>query len=130
VAFTIGVDYGTNSGRAIVVECSDGREIGSCVFEYPTGKHGVLPDARDHHAARQYPGDYLFGLQQSLLGTLEQAAKSSGFLTAAVIGIGVDTTGSQSVAGRPKTLNYYRQDRIPSIHCLSPVSCLLKLLNS
>ncbi len=81
MAFTIGIDYGTNTVRAIVVDCSDGREIGSCVVDYPTGKHGVLLDARDHHLARQHPGDYLFGLQKSLLGALEQAAKTSGFST-------------------------------------------------
>ena len=94
VAFTIGVDYGTNTVRAIVVDCSDGREIGSCVVAYPTGKHGVLLDPRDHHVARQHPGDYFFGLYKSLVGALEQAAKAPGFSMAGVIGIGVDTTGS------------------------------------
>ena len=94
MALTIGIDYGTNSVRAIVVDCSNGREIGSCVVDYPGGKQGVLLDARDHHLARQHPGDYLFGLQKSLVGALEDAAKTPGFSVRDVIGIGVDTTGS------------------------------------
>ena len=40
MSFTIGIDYGTNSVRAIVVDCSDGREIGSAVVNYPTGSSG------------------------------------------------------------------------------------------
>jgi len=94
MAFTIGIDYGTNSVRTIVVDCSDGREIGSCVVDYPSGKQGVLLDARDHQLARQYPGDYLIGLENSLVGALEQAGKTPGFAPRHVIGIGVDTTGS------------------------------------
>ena len=94
MAFTIGIDYGTNSVRAIVVDCSNGRELGSCVVDYPSGKQGVLLDARDHHLARQHPGDYLSGLQQSLTGALKEAAKTAGFSASDVIGIGVDTTGS------------------------------------
>jgi L-ribulokinase len=92
--FTIGIDYGTNSVRAIVVDCSNGREIGSCVVDYPSGKQGVLLDARDHHLARQHPGDYLSVLQKSLTGALKEAAKTAGFSASDVIGIGVDTTGS------------------------------------
>ncbi len=94
MALTIGIDYGTNTVRAIVVDCSNGREIGSCVVDYPGGKQGVLLDAREHHLARQHPGDYLFGLQKSLVGALEEAAKTPGFSVRDVIGIGVDTTGS------------------------------------
>jgi L-ribulokinase len=94
MAFTIGIDYGTNTVRAIVVDCSDGREIASCIVDYPTGKHGVILDPRDHHVARQHPGDYLFGLQKSLIGALEQASKFPDFKTSGVIGIGIDTTGS------------------------------------
>jgi len=41
-AFTIGVDFGTNSARAIVVDCADGRTRGTEVFAYPSGAEGVL----------------------------------------------------------------------------------------
>ena len=113
--------------RAIVVECSDGLEIGSYVFEYPTGKHGVLPDARDHHAVRQSPGDYLFGLQQSLFGTLEEEAKTPGFLRAAVIGIAWIPNGSSPLpVDRKLSIIIDKTESRPTIACLlSPVSCLL-----
>jgi L-ribulokinase len=94
MAFTLGIDYGTNSVRAIIVDCSNGREIGSCVMDYPTGEHGILLDPRDHNLARQHPGDYLFGLENSVRSALKRASADSGFSAGKVIGIGVDTTGS------------------------------------
>ena len=36
-AYTIGLDYGTNSVRAVVVDCADGRSVGTHVFDYPSG---------------------------------------------------------------------------------------------
>ncbi|MCX6944451.1 MAG: FGGY-family carbohydrate kinase [Opitutales bacterium] len=92
--FTLGLDYGTNSVRALVVRCADGAEFGSCVVPYPHGREGVLLDPRDHQLARQHPGDYLFGLKKSVRGALAAARKKRGFTAAQVIGIGVDTTGS------------------------------------
>jgi len=95
--FTIGIDYGTNSVRALVVRCADGREFGSCVVNYPSGHQGVLLDPRDHNVARQSPADYLFGLERSVKGALAQAKKQQGFSAAKVIGLGVDTTGSSPI---------------------------------
>ncbi len=40
--FTIGIDYGTNSVRALVVRCKDGAELGTGVVNYPSGAQGVL----------------------------------------------------------------------------------------
>jgi L-ribulokinase len=95
--YTIGIDYGTNSVRAIVVDTTNGREIGSAVVDYPSGKQGILLDPKDHNLARQHPGDYLYGLEKSVKTALEQAAKVSGFSASQVIGIGVDTTGSSPI---------------------------------
>jgi L-ribulokinase len=92
--FTIGLDYGTNSVRALVVRCSDGAELGSAVFDYPSGRQGVLLDPRDHNLARQHPGDYLRGLEKSVRAALAAAGKQKGFDARRVAGIGVDTTGS------------------------------------
>ncbi|RRJ94439.1 ribulokinase [Opitutaceae bacterium TAV4] len=95
--FTIGIDYGTNSVRAIVVRCSDGAELGSSVFNYPSGTQGVLLDPRNHNLARQHPGDYLLGLQKTVRSALAAAAafsRSTGFDARKIIGIGVDATGS------------------------------------
>ncbi len=95
--FTLGLDYGTNSVRCLIVRCADGAEIGSCVVAYPSGKQGVLLDPRDHHLARQHPGDYLTGLEKSVKGALAQAKKIRGFAPEHIIGIGVDTTGSSPI---------------------------------
>ena len=94
MAFTIGVDFGTNSARAIVVDCADGATLGTGIFAYPSGTEGVLLDARDPHLARQNPADYLQALEASVGGALAQADARKGFSRDAVLGIGVDTTGS------------------------------------
>jgi len=92
--FTIGLDYGTNSVRAVVVRLADGSTAGTRVFDYPSGEKGVLVDPRDPHLARQNPADYLLGLKESVRGALEEAEGTEGFSREQVIGIGVDTTGS------------------------------------
>ncbi len=98
MSFTLGVDYGTNSVRALFVRCSNGEEIGAAVVTYPSGEEGVLLDAKDAHLARQNPADYL----SSLITAVGEAAavasaKSSDFSLSKVIGIGVDTTGSSPI---------------------------------
>ena len=95
--FTLGIDYGSNSVRALVVRCADGAEFGSCIASYPSGKEGILLDAKDHNLARQHPGDYLAGLEASVRGALEEAAKQKGFRAEDIIAIGVDTTGSSPI---------------------------------
>jgi len=97
MSYTLGIDFGTNSVRALVVRCADGAELGTCVVEYPSGKQGVLLDSKDHHLARQHPGDYLFGLEKSVQGALKQAQKNKAFDPRKVVGIGIDTTGSSPI---------------------------------
>lgn len=96
-AFTIGVDYGTNSVRAVVIDCADGREAGSSVFNYPSGHQGILLDPSDHNLARQDPADYLAGLESTVKEALSAATSFEGFSADRVIGIGVDTTGSTPI---------------------------------
>ncbi len=95
--FTLGIDYGTNSVRALVVRCADGKELGTCIVNYPSGHQGVLLDPKDHHLARQNPADYVFGLEKSVKGALAAAKKQKGFDVSKVVGIGVDTTGSSPI---------------------------------
>ena len=108
-AFTIGIDYGTSSVRALVVDCADGRAVGGAIFDYPSGQDGVLLDERDVHLARQNPADYIDGLHASVTGALAAAARVPGFAPERVIGIGVDTTGSTPLpvdaANRPLALD-------------------------
>jgi L-ribulokinase len=96
--FTIGLDYGTNSARALVVDCKDGREIGTAVVEYPSGHQGILLNPADHHLARQNPADYLFALETATRQALHAAQKAvPSFSPTQVIGIGMDGTGSSPI---------------------------------
>lgn len=95
--FAIGVDYGTNSVRALVVDTATGAEVGSSVFDYPSGDAGILTDPRDPLLARQNPADYLRGFDESVRGALAQASGSPGFDASRVVGLGVDTTGSTPI---------------------------------
>src|SRR3982750_1517592 len=92
--FTFGIDYGTNSVRAVVVDTANGRTVGTRVFDYPSGDHGVLLDPKQPHLARQNPADYLEGLRVAVGGALTEADADPGFARDRVIGVGVDTTGS------------------------------------
>ena len=94
MAYTIGIDYGTNSVRAVVVDTSNGAVAGTSVFNYPSGEAGVLLNAREPHLARQNPADYVAGLEASVTGALKDAQRDPRFSAEQVIGIGVDTTGS------------------------------------
>ncbi len=95
--YTLGIDYGTNSVRALVVRCADGAELGTGIVNYPSGTQGVLLDPKDHHLARQNPADYLLGLEKSVKTALAQARKVKDFDARQVAGIGVDTTGSSPI---------------------------------
>ena len=96
--YALGIDYGTNSCRSLLVNLEDGSEAGSAVFNYPSGEMGILLDERHPHVARQNPQDYLDGLETVVRGALAQAASSiQGFDPAQVAGIGVDTTGSTPI---------------------------------
>lgn len=95
--YTIGIDFGTNSVRAIVVDLATGEEVGTSVCDYPSGEHGVLLDAREPDLARQRPQDYLVGLEHSVRGALHAASGSPSFASDRVIGIGIDTTGSTPI---------------------------------
>jgi len=92
--YTIGLDYGTNSVRALLVNTANGREVGTAVWGYENGTQGVLL-GRDPNLARQHPADYVKGAEIAIRKALADARKHvRGFSPAQVVGIGVDTTGS------------------------------------
>ncbi|HOO92385.1 MAG TPA: hypothetical protein PKX94_02880 [Opitutales bacterium] len=66
MAVTLGLDFGTNSVRALLVRCEDGEELGVGECVYPSGEQGVILDRRNPHLARQHPGDYLIGIERSV----------------------------------------------------------------
>lgn len=95
--YALGLDYGTNSVRALIVDVQTGEEVGTQVFNYPHGEAGILLDAKDPNVARQHPADYVEGAQAATQGALAQATKHPGFRAEDIIGIGVDTTGSTPI---------------------------------
>jgi L-ribulokinase len=103
--YVIGLDYGTNSVRTLIVNAANGREVASSVWDYEHGDAGVIL-SRDPNLARQHPADYVKGAQIGIRRALAQAKKTArGFQPGQVIGIGVDTTGSTPLPvdrdGRP-----------------------------
>ena len=90
--YTIGVDYGTQSGRAVLVEIETGKELATAVKVYP---HGVmdeyLPDGKTKLAqdwALEHPQDYLDVLKETIPAVLKEANISN----EDVIGIAIDFT--------------------------------------
>ena len=107
-AYTIGLDYGTNSVRAVLVDIETGKEVATSVYDYRHGEAGVLLDPRDPDQARQHPQDYVDGASAVIRGILDAASALSGFMPGEVLGIGVDTTGSTPIPvdenGKPLAL--------------------------
>lgn len=93
--YVIGIDFGTNSCRSLIVDVANGKELATHVFKYPSGKDGVIIDSKDPHLARQNPDDYIKGIEATVKGALRKAKSvRKSFKNCDVIGIGVDTTGS------------------------------------
>jgi len=93
--YTIGIDFGTNSCRAVLVDVSDGRELATAVYQYPSGTAGVILAPSEPHLARQNPADYTTGLETVIPEVIQIAQESEeGFAAQNIIGIGIDTTGS------------------------------------
>lgn len=95
--YSIGIDFGTNSVRALVVNTRTGADVGCGVWSYSHGEQGVVVDPRKPDLARQHPQDYLDGLLFSVSAAIKQAKKMKGFKPDHVVGIGVDTTGSTPI---------------------------------
>ena len=103
--YVIGLDYGTNSVRTLVVDAANGREVATSVWNYEHGEAGVIL-SRDPNLARQHPADYVKGAEISVRRALAGARKAvRTFRPEQVVGIGVDTTGSTPIpvdrGGRP-----------------------------
>ncbi|HEX3797241.1 MAG TPA: ribulokinase [Verrucomicrobiae bacterium] len=107
--YAIGLDYGTNSVRALVVGVADGNEIATSVWNYAHGDQGVILSA-DPNLARQHPADYVIGTEVAIKEALAFARENvRDFSGDQVIGLGVDTTGSTPIPvdaeGHPLALN-------------------------
>ena len=93
-AYVMGVDYGTDSVRTILVNAANGEEIAASVFYYPRWKEGKYCKASVNQF-RQHPLDYVEGLEATIKDCLQKAGKE---VAQKVSAISVDTTGSTPVA--------------------------------
>lgn len=93
--FVIGVDYGTDSVRSIIVDAKNGNELASSVFNYPRWQQGLYCNAAQNQF-RQHPLDYVEGLENTIKNCIKNAGGST--VALAIKAISVDTTGSTPVA--------------------------------
>ncbi len=92
--YTIGLDYGTDSVRALVVNTQTGENVGTAVHYYARWKKGLYCNPAISQF-RQHPLDYLEGLERAIIGALEGISQE---IKQNIVGISVDTTGSTPVA--------------------------------
>ena len=92
--YVIGVDYGTDSVRSIIVNASNGAELASSIYYYPRWKDQKYCNA-SLNQFRQHPLDYLEGLEETIVSCVAQAGHS---IAVNIRAISVDTTGSSPVA--------------------------------
>lgn len=101
--YVIGLDYGSDSVRAVLIDADNGKELSSSVHWYARWKAGAYCEP-DRNQFRQHPLDHIEGLEN----TIREVVASSGVAAASVRGICVDTTGSSPVPvdkqGRPLAL--------------------------
>jgi L-ribulokinase len=89
----IGVDYGTDSVRSVLVDTANGNELASSVFNYPRWNKGLYCNAAENKF-RQHPLDYIEGLEFTIRTILEADPNAS----QEVVAISIDTTGSTPIA--------------------------------
>lgn len=104
-AFVLGLDFGTNSARALIVDPANGKEIATAVCNYPSGQAGIILDKKDPNLARQNPNDWLTAMTKAAQAAMKAAKKTAGFSPEGMVGIGVDATASTPLPvdaqGRP-----------------------------
>ncbi|HOB08191.1 MAG: ribulokinase [Limnochordia bacterium] len=88
--YVIGVDFGTDSVRALLVNTRTGEEAASAVAYYKRWAQGLYCDPSKNQF-RQHPLDYIEGLTESITEALSQVPAE---VRSQIVGIGIDTTGS------------------------------------
>lgn len=93
-SFVIGIDFGTDSVRSVIVRTDSGEEIASDVYRYPRWREGLYCDPGANRF-RQHPLDYMEGLEQTIISCIKKSGPSAAKF---IKGISADTTGSTPVA--------------------------------
>ena len=116
--YVIGIDFGTDSVRVLVVNAETGREEADAAANYPRWAEGRYCDPANNRF-RQHPLDYVESLQTAVRGALKKLAPEK---RRKVIGIGIDTTGSTLCAvdrqGTPLALKKEFSDNPDSMFVL------------
>lgn len=103
-SYVIGVDFGTDSVRSVLIDAGNGQEVASAVFYYPRWKEGLFCNPSINQF-RQHPLDYVEGLESTITACLLKAGKE---IASKVRAISIDTTGSTPIgvdeAGTPLSL--------------------------
>lgn len=86
----IGIDFGTDSCRSLVVNCTTGKEVASYTAFYPRWKRGLYCEPSTNQY-RQHPQDYIESLEEAVLGSVNQLKEAE---RENIVAIGIDTTGS------------------------------------
>ncbi|TRW24739.1 ribulokinase [Flavobacterium zepuense] len=101
--YVIGLDYGTDSVRAVLIDTENGAELASEVHLYARWKKGMYCDAQANRF-RQHPLDHIEGLEN----TIKSVVTTSEVNPASIVGICIDTTGSSPIPvaqdGKPLAL--------------------------
>ncbi|MBC8034514.1 MAG: ribulokinase [Chitinophagaceae bacterium] len=92
--YVIGVDYGTDSVRSVIINAENGKEIASSVFYYPRWKQLKYCNTAANQF-RQHPLDYVEGLEESIKNCLHHSDPE---IAENIRAISIDTTGSTPVA--------------------------------
>ncbi|MDR2118920.1 MAG: ribulokinase [Tannerellaceae bacterium] len=90
MSYVIGLDYGTDSCRAVVVDTAGGNEIASAVCSYPRWSRGLYCDPQKNQY-RQHPADYIEVMERAIREALDECPAG---VPEHIAGISFDTTGS------------------------------------
>lgn len=92
--FVIGIDFGTDSVRSVIVNAATGEENASAIFSFPRWNDRLYCNAMENRF-RQHPLDYLEGMENTIQKCLNLAGRS---VISCIRSISIDTTGSTPVA--------------------------------
>ena len=93
-AYVIGVDFGTDSVRSVIIDAHNGAEIAASVFYYPRWKAGLYSNSALNQF-RQHPLDYIEGIETTIKDCLQKSGQE---IASNIKAISVDTTGSTPIA--------------------------------